>query len=117
SHTVLVALGIFGGGFGFLSGIYILFFGQQRNNPWGLTHLIMKPKKKDINTKDKDIDLYNLPFNPISVNDDQIPTEIRMGRLESRIIALETILEDYVFDPYALKQLGKQLSTFESDKK
>ncbi|CAG8730505.1 27008_t:CDS:2, partial [Dentiscutata erythropus] len=33
SHTVLFALGLFGGGFGLISGIYILLFGQLRNNP------------------------------------------------------------------------------------
>ncbi|KAF0477825.1 hypothetical protein F8M41_024196 [Gigaspora margarita] len=33
SHTVLIALGVLGGGFGLISGIYFLLFGRPRNNP------------------------------------------------------------------------------------
>ncbi|CAG8676077.1 4465_t:CDS:2 [Dentiscutata erythropus] len=39
------------------------------------------------------------------VFDDQITTERKVTRLENRILALEKILEDYVFNPYALRLL------------
>ncbi|KAF0477822.1 hypothetical protein F8M41_024196 [Gigaspora margarita] len=110
SHTVLIALGVLGGGFGLISGIYFLLFGRPRNNPWGLMHFLMKQK---IET-DSNMDLLNMPFvsNVDSLHGDQIPTERKVARLENRILALEKILEDYVFNPYALRLLA--LSSEES---
>ncbi|RIB04207.1 hypothetical protein C2G38_2048629 [Gigaspora rosea] len=112
SHTVLIALGVLGGGFGLLSGIYILLFGRPRNNPWGLMHFLMEPKIEG----DGNVDLLNMPFvsKADSLLDDQIPTERKVTRLENRILALEKILEDYVFDPYALRLL--KMTPEESEK-
>lgn len=112
SHTVLIALGVLGGGFGLISGIYILLFGRPRNNPWGLMHFLMKPKIES----DGNVDLLNMPFvsKVDSLLGDQIPTERKVARLENRILALEKILEDYVFNPYALRLLT--LTPEKSDK-
>ncbi|CAG8838890.1 41794_t:CDS:1, partial [Gigaspora margarita] len=41
-----------------------------------------------------------------SLHGDQIPTERKVARLENRILALEKILEDYVFNSYALRLLA-----------
>ncbi|CAG8545817.1 14069_t:CDS:2 [Cetraspora pellucida] len=114
SHTVIIALGVLGGGFGLMSGIYILLFGQPRNNPWGLMHLIMKPKIESDGYRN--IDLSNMPFvsKTNSIIEDHIPTEKKVIRLENRILALEKILEDYVINPYALKFL--KLTPEEHDK-
>ncbi|RIB23223.1 hypothetical protein C2G38_2139864 [Gigaspora rosea] len=103
SHTVLIALGVLGGGFGLMSGVYILLFGRPRNNPWGLMHFLMKPKIES----DGNVDLLNMPFvsKADSLLGDQIPTERKVARLENRILALEKTLEDYVFNPYALRLL------------
>ncbi|KAF0477810.1 hypothetical protein F8M41_024187 [Gigaspora margarita] len=103
SHTVLIALGVLGGGLGLINGIYILLFGRPRNNPWGLMHFLMKPKIES----DSNVDLLNMPFvsKVDSLLGDQIPTERKVARLENRILALEKILEDYVFNPYALRLL------------
>ncbi|CAG8759578.1 1291_t:CDS:2 [Dentiscutata erythropus] len=98
THTVLIALGVLGGGFEIIL---------------GLMHLIMKPKIEKIYHH---VDLFNMPFvsKTDSLLDDQIPTEEKVTRLENRILALEKILEDYVFNPYALKSL--MLTHEESDK-
>ncbi|CAG8779608.1 18068_t:CDS:1, partial [Gigaspora rosea] len=63
----------------------------------------MKPKIES----DGNVDLLNMPFvsKADSLLGDQIPTERKVARLENRILALEKTLEDYVFNPYALRLL------------
>jgi hypothetical protein len=69
-------------------------------------HRLMKFEKNDQNLQNSSV----LPFVSIidpSQNHD-IPAEQRVAYLESRILNLETILKDYVFDPTAMKKMIKR---------
>ncbi|CAJ0910220.1 2001_t:CDS:2 [Entrophospora sp. SA101] len=100
SYTVLGALGVAGGAVGLIGGIYMLFFGQPRINPWGLMH---KVAKSEIARK---ADFKDLPFITKTKPDkEQISTKERMGRVESRILKLEEILGEYVINTSALEEL------------
>ncbi|CAG8503713.1 4902_t:CDS:2 [Cetraspora pellucida] len=99
SHTVLIALGVLGGGF--VESISYFLDDQE---------IILE------NNGYRNIDLSNMPFvsKTNSIIEDHIPTEKKVIRLENRILALEKILEDYVINPYALRFL--KLTPKEPDK-
>ncbi|GBC09119.1 hypothetical protein RclHR1_08610006 [Rhizophagus clarus] len=100
SHTILGALGLAGGAFGLVSGIFTLLFGQPRINPWGVVHRSEKLKTA------YNADLQNFPFiTPVNpTQDPNVSIEQRVERLETRILELENVLTD-VFNPSALERL------------
>ncbi|RIA86948.1 hypothetical protein C1645_855304 [Glomus cerebriforme] len=99
SHTIFGSLGLAGGVFGMVSGIYTLLFGNPRKNPWGIMHRAEKLKIP------KDADLQNFPFISAINPTKNGSTEQRVEQLENRILELESILKDYVFNPSALERL------------
>ncbi|CAG8845868.1 14836_t:CDS:1, partial [Gigaspora margarita] len=70
----------------------------------GLIHFLMKQKIES----DSNMNLLNMLFvsKVDSLHGDQIPTEKKVARLENRILTLEKILEDYMFNLYALRLLA-----------
>jgi hypothetical protein len=69
-------------------------------------HRLMKFETKDPNLQNSS----NLPF--VSTFDPsqnhEISAEQRVVQLEARILSLETILKDYVFDPSVMKKMIKR---------
>ncbi|CAG8498073.1 919_t:CDS:2 [Acaulospora morrowiae] len=102
THTIFGSLGVAGGAIGLIGGIYVLLFGHPRRDPWGLMHRVMKTEITQEN-------LRNLPFvSDGNVIIETLSTEQKVEMLDNKIRGLETILEDYIFNPTALKQLGKR---------
>ncbi|CAH1767088.1 19862_t:CDS:2 [Entrophospora sp. SA101] len=93
SYTVLGTLVVAGGIFGLIGGIYMLFFGQPRMNPWGLMRSV------EYSEIAHEADFNNLPFvSTTKHNKEQIPT------VESRILKLEEIVGEYVTKTSALQE-------------
>ncbi|CAG8492655.1 1702_t:CDS:2, partial [Ambispora leptoticha] len=104
THTILGALGLAGGGFGALCGIYVALFGEARLRPWGWMH---HAAKASISQKLRALDPTNIPFvTSLVVTGRNInPVEERTRRLEERIDELEGILSDYFLDGRFLAKL------------
>ncbi|CAG8560123.1 10031_t:CDS:10 [Ambispora gerdemannii] len=104
SHTVLGSLGVAGGGFGLICGIYILLFGEPKTKPWGLMHRMMKSEIAKVG------DPENTPLvTPVySRNVAHLTHEERTTRLEDRIYDLESLLTDYFLDASPLRRAHKR---------
>ncbi|CAG8505470.1 2506_t:CDS:2 [Ambispora leptoticha] len=100
-HTILGALGVAGGAFGAIGGIYIILFGQPRTKPWGLMHRVAKHEVA------RNADISNLPFVTPLIDPSQPyqSADQRVSRLENRFQELEVLLSDYFVDASPLKKL------------
>ncbi|CAG8532572.1 8698_t:CDS:2 [Paraglomus occultum] len=110
SKTILSALGLAGGAFGAICGVYMVLFGQPRLKPWGALHyLVRKPTKIQ--------DPLNIPLvSPVLSSQLTTTSEQRLSHLEGRLQELEGLLQDYFIDPSYLRNVKNKLSTSFSSK-
>ncbi|RGB42867.1 hypothetical protein C1646_750421 [Rhizophagus diaphanus] len=93
-----------GGFYGAIAGIFILFFGMQRHEPWGLaqkylfscTHCRKSLKR---NFAKKYVSSAGIPLV------EKVNKRPEKSSLEERVQILETLLRDYYLDDYYLKKV------------
>ncbi|CAG8613334.1 1229_t:CDS:2 [Ambispora leptoticha] len=105
SHTVLGSLGVAGGGFGVICGIYILLFGEPKYKPWGLMHRMLNSEIPQIGGDPDNIPLVSPVY---SKNISRLTHEERTARLEDRIYELESLLTDYFIDASPLRKISEK---------
>jgi len=101
SHTVLQALGLLGGLYGCVAGIYIIFFGQRNLNPFGFVqrYFFRKSVNERMSTFRNNSGLPLVNNNGLDLDPEQIAERVRN---------LEGLLAEYFIDTGYLEQLRKE---------
>ncbi|CAB4406214.1 unnamed protein product [Rhizophagus irregularis] len=102
NHTDLISN--LGGFYGAIAGIFILFFGMQRHEPWGLTQKYLFScthcrKSLKRNFARKYVSTAGIPLV------EKVDKRPEGSSLEERVQILETLLRDYYLDDYYLKKV------------
>ncbi|CAG8534056.1 4648_t:CDS:2 [Paraglomus brasilianum] len=112
SRTLLSSLGLTGGAFGVLFGLYTVLFGASRLKPWGIFHRTLI-KRTQISNQ-----LQSLPLvSPVQSSTLTLSSSERTMRLENRVQELEELLQDYFLDTSYLRKVGKNAFGYKEDER